>query len=311
MLELGHTCAGIYEPDNVALAAHFSNTYQIPVVDDVNRLLASDVDLVGCAAINNEKISIIELCEKHGRHVMIDKPAVTNREDLQRLEAVLNRGAIQVGMLLTERFRSSLYTLKQIIEQGQLGRVLNITMRKPHRLTPTMRPSWHFSKEQNGGIVIDLFIHDFDLLRWLTGQEPVSASGYMAKSILPEHPTFYDRAGLQVVMDGQVTAQLYADWHNPERSWTWGDCRLFVTGTQGSAELRLEGDPFVSKDDLLLVVTHEEELRRAELLQPPSSITADFLNRIEGGTGVITHRDIWLATKATIEADQEVQLIHE
>jgi predicted dehydrogenase len=67
-----------------------------------------------------------------------------------------------------------------------------------------------------------LFIHDFDLLRWLSGQEIVESDGFMAKNILPEYPDFYDTANLSVMLDGNILAQLYADWHNPEKSWTWG-----------------------------------------------------------------------------------------
>jgi predicted dehydrogenase len=75
---------------------------------------------------------------------MIDKPAVTSREDLKRLEEVIQRGKIQVGMLLTERFRPSIYTLKKLIRKGEIGEIVNIAMRKPHRLRPEERPQWHF-----------------------------------------------------------------------------------------------------------------------------------------------------------------------
>lgn len=310
MLKLGYECAGIYEQENLKLAQTMSEQYGVPIVDDREALLDDSVKVVGCAAINNEKIDIIELCEERGKHVMIDKPAVTNRADFERLEAVIERGKIQVGLLLTERFRPSIYTLRNLIKSGELGEVVNIAMRKPHRLTPENRPSWHFSKEQCGGIVIDLFIHDFDLLRWLTDQEVQKIDGYMSKNILPEYADFYDTANLTVQMEGQVLAQLYADWHNPEKSWTWGDCRIFVTGTKGVAELRLEGDPLIAKEDLLFVVRHDQELVRKELDEVPNNISEDFIARIEGKEASITHEDILLATLATVDADDQVTVVN-
>lgn len=273
-------------------------------------LLGDSVDIVGCAEINNEKIDVIEICERHGKHVMIDKPAVASREGYERLKAVTDRGRVQVGMLLTERFRSSTFTLKNIIERGELGDIVNIAMRKPHRLSPQKRPAWHFSKEQSGGIVIDLFIHDFDLLRWLTAGEVIETQGYMAKNILPEHPNFFDTANLQVLLEGNILAQLYADWYNPEKSWTWGDCRIYVTGTKGVVELRLEGDPFVAKEELLLKVTHNEELQKVELESVPFTITEDFIRRIEGGKSTVSHEDILLSTKHAVEADEQVKVIN-
>lgn len=106
--------------------------------------MGPEVQIVGSSAINNEKIDVIELCEKYGKHVMLDKPLVTSRKGLSRLEAVFGRKKIQVGMMLVSRDRSSIYTLKQQIDEGQLGEIVSITMRKPHRLSPETRQSWHF-----------------------------------------------------------------------------------------------------------------------------------------------------------------------
>lgn len=308
MLEQGHTCAGIYEPENRMLATKMSQKFQVPIVEDIDELLADSIALVGCAAKNNEKIDIIERCERHGKSIMIDKPAVTCREDLERLESILQRGKIQVGMLLTERFRPAVYTLKRLIEEHALGDIISIMTRKPHRLMPENRPEWHFSKKQSGGIVIDLLIHDIDLLRWLTGEEITEIAGVMGKRILPEYPDFYDTAALQVLIGDHILGQLYADWHTPEKSWTWGDGRIFVNGTKGFVELRLEGDPLISHDELLMQVTSEQEWQVVDLEIPSLTITQDFLNRMEGHKGWITHQDIWMATKAAVEADEKMRL---
>ena len=185
-----------------------------------------------------------------------------------------------------------------------MGDIIHISMRKPHRLNPESRPAWHFDRGQSGGIINDLFVHDFDLLRWLTGREVETTSGYLAKHILPEYPTFYDAAGVQVFMAGGITAQLYADWHTPAGSWTWGDGRIFITATRGMAEIRLEGDPLLSSDEVALVIT-DQELRSLPLTPPAFSLSQDFLNRVEGEAGLITHDDIYKASEATVTADEE------
>ncbi|MBB2480139.1 Gfo/Idh/MocA family oxidoreductase [Bacillus sp. APMAM] len=310
MLKLGHECAGIFELENMTLASSLAEKYNIPLVHDKMLLLDDAIQIVGCAGINNEKIDVIELCEKYRKHVMLDKPAVTNREDLARLKTVMKRGFIQVGMLLTERFRPSLSTLKKQLNEGVIGDLVSISMRKPHLLKQEERPLWHFSKQQSGGIVNDLFIHDFDLLRWLTGKEVRSITGYMAKNILSEYPSFFDTAGFQVIMEGGLAAQLYADWFTPEKSWTWGDGRIFVVGTKGTIEIRLEGDPLVSKDALYLQVTSQQELTAIEESSIPITITEDFLNRIHGQNSLLQHVDIIAATEATIRADECAEIIY-
>lgn len=309
MLALGYECAGVYEPDNQTLARTLADRYGLELTGDRESMLADEgVGIIGCAAINDEKMDVIELCELHGKPVMIDKPAVTDRAGLIRLRGLLDRGRIEIGMMLTERFRPSLYTVHRMIRAGELGDIIHISMRKPHRLNPETRPAWHFDRGQSGGIINDLFVHDFDLLRWLTGREVETSSGYLAKHILPEYPTFYDAAGVQVFMAGGITAQLYADWHTPAGSWTWGDGRIFITGTRGIAEIRLEGDPLLSSDEVALVIT-DQELRSLPLTAPAFSLSQDFLNRVAGEAGLITHDDIYKASEATVMADEGARIL--
>lgn len=309
MLALGYECAGVYEPDNQSLARTLADRYGLELTGDRESMLADEgVGIIGCAAINDEKMDVIELCELHGKPVMIDKPAVTDRAGLIRLRGLLDRGRIEVGMMLTERFRPSLHTVHRMIRAGELGDIIHISMRKPHRLNPETRPAWHFDRGQSGGIINDLFVHDFDLLRWLTGREVETSSGYLAKHILPEYPTFYDAAGVQVFMAGGITAQLYADWHTPAGSWTWGDGRIFITGTRGIAEIRLEGDPLLSSDEVALVIT-DQELRSLPLTAPAFSLSQDFLNRVAGEAGLITHDDIYKASEATVMADEGARIL--
>lgn len=309
MLALGYECAGVYEPDNQSLARTLADRYGLELTGDRESMLADEgVGIIGCAAINDEKMDVIELCELHGKPVMIDKPAVTDRAGLIRLRGLLDRGRIEIGMMLTERFRPSLHTVHRMIRAGELGDIIHISMRKPHRLNPETRPAWHFDRGQSGGIINDLFVHDFDLLRWLTGREVETSSGYLAKHILPKYPTFYDAAGVQVFMAGGITAQLYADWHTPAGSWTWGDGRIFITGTRGIAEIRLEGDPLLSSDEVALVIT-DQELRSLPLTAPAFSLSQDFLNRVAGEAGLITHDDIYKASEATVMADEGARIL--
>ncbi|WNQ12547.1 Gfo/Idh/MocA family oxidoreductase [Paenibacillus aurantius] len=311
MLKLGYTCAGIYEQENGELAGKLSETYGVPLVSDPESLLSSpEVEVIGCASINAEKIDVIEWCEKHGKHVMVDKPVVTTDEGLSRLKGVMDRGRIQIGMLVAGRFSPLLYSLKKRIDAGELGRLLSITTRKPHRLHPASRPAWHFSKERNGGIIIDLLIHDMDLLRYLTGREISDLEGFIAKNGFPEYPDFYDSAGVQVYMEGGIAAQLYADWYTAGSSWTWGDCRIFVTGTKGSAELRLSGDPLIAKEGLLLLVTDTQALHRVVPESPPVTILEDFMGRLQGHPALQTHEDILKASQAVIRADRQAKVIN-
>ncbi|WP_214626229.1 Gfo/Idh/MocA family protein [Paenibacillus agaridevorans] len=309
MIKAGHHCIGIYDRNPLVLAAAYAEQHHIPLIHDVNEIWNSSATIIGSSAINDEKVAIIEACCEHGKHIMLDKPIVTNRDGLNRLETVINRGRIQIGLMLTSRDKRSIYTLKQMIDAGELGTILSLTMRKPHKLNPSSRPDWHFSKQRNGGIIMDLFIHDFDILRWLTGQETDTISSVLAKSILPQYSDFYDVAAVQTIMNGGIVAQLYADWHTPEKLWSYGDLRIFVTGTLGSAELRLTGDPSVGQEEFLFTVMHSRPFAKIPLLDVPITYMEDFLHRIENKPHEVTHLDLLLASKAAIEADENAVIV--
>jgi len=280
--------------------------YGVPLLAAPDRL--SEADVIGCASVNSEKIEAIEWCAARGIPVMVDKPAITSRDGFRRLQRVIEGGNAHVGMLLTERYRPSIHALKRKIDQGAFGDIVSIGMRKPHRLTPERRPEWFFDKERCGGIIVDLLIHDFDLLRWLTGREIVGVQSRMTKRILPEYPEFWDVADAQVELERGVACQLYADWHTPKSSWTWGDGRIFVVGTEGTAELRLEGEPGVSKADLLITVAGTEGYVHERTEAPSSGIVEDFLTRAIGQSGRsdggVTHQDILAASEWTLTADE-------
>ncbi|WP_261131561.1 Gfo/Idh/MocA family protein [Bacillus sp. Marseille-Q3570] len=306
MLDMGHHCSGIYEDRNIHLRTKISDKFQLPIFNRLEDLFTEDLDIVGCASKNSEKITIVELCEKHGINIMVDKPIITSDEGYERLKSVIEREKIQVGLMLTERFQPIFMTLKNMIQTECFGEITHISMRKPHRLSKESREEWFFEKNLSGGIIIDLCIHDFDLLRWLTNKEITTLQGYMTKNFLNEYPDFYDTASLHVLLDDELPVQLYVDWHTPSASWTWGDGRVFITGTKGCAELRLQGDPFISNESLLLFTSHEQKTQLIECPKSSLNVSNDFIARTKGEDCSITHEDILKASKLTLEADRLV-----
>ncbi len=174
---------------------------------------------------------------------MLDKPLVTRREDLEKAKEILNNSGIQLGMLLTERYNPGLLALKQAVDQGLLGKITGFTIVKPHKLAPSTREPWLFSREENGGIVIDLLVHDFDLLRWIGGSEVADVSGWVQAGNWKDYPDFADDAKLLVRMEDGSTAALQTDWWTPDSHPNYGKGILICTGTLGKCVVYTTGDP--------------------------------------------------------------------
>lgn len=309
MLGLGHEFLGIYETE-LDIAKDMAEKYNVPLFDNGGDLLKLKPDILGTSAINNQKIDIIELCNREGIHIMADKPIVTSRKGYERLESIINEGRIQVGMMLTERFNPPIYGLWKMIQEGKLGEIVSFAIMKPHKLREKTRAPWHFSKEENGGIAIDLLIHDVDLLRWFTGSEMASCQGYIKKTGYPQYDTFYDSVNAMIKMENGVVATLEADWWMPDSYFSFGDGRIFCVGTKGRAEIRATGDSETKGRPYGLWIRDTEGYERCEDISITITLTQDFINRIEGKKEVlISNHDVLMASLATIEIDENLEKI--
>lgn len=302
MLKLGWEFTGIFD-DGSGIAGSIAEKYNVPLYGDVDRLFARGIEAAGTSAVNNVKVDIIEACERHKVHIMADKPAVVDEDQYKRLEQVIKRGQIQVGLMLSVRFMPAVYTLKKLIDKGAIGQLISVEIFNPHKLIPDSRAGWFFDKKQNGGIAVDLFGHSIDTFRWLTGDDIIEYSGIMSKSILKEKPDFYDASQFMVLNRAGVGGYFRVDWHVPENYWSWGDIRIFCTGSKGLVEVRAIGDP-VTREPQVILYGADSESRKIELEDPAKTETTDFIDRLGGKSHWITHKDILETARLSIEFDK-------
>lgn len=102
-------------------------------------------------------------CLKHGIHLMVEKPitsTVEEAQDLIRLANEYNR-ILQVGHI--ERFNMAVMRLKQLVDRPMFI--------EGHRLGP------YDPRVKDVGVVLDLMIHDLDIILQLTNSPVKSVEG--------------------------------------------------------------------------------------------------------------------------------------
>jgi myo-inositol 2-dehydrogenase / D-chiro-inositol 1-dehydrogenase len=104
-----------------------------------------------------------------GKAVMCEKPLAPSLSDAQRCIDVVGSKAGNVFMGFNRRFDAGHAALKKAIEAGEIGNLeqLTITSRDPYPPPLDYIPN-------SGGLFRDMMIHDFDMARWILGEEPVS-----------------------------------------------------------------------------------------------------------------------------------------
>ncbi|MGB7269145.1 MAG: inositol 2-dehydrogenase [Albidovulum sp.] len=153
--------------DPVAAAAKAVQDAYGCAIRTIDEIAASDdIDAVVICTPTDTHADLIEEFAKRGKAVFCEKPIDLN---LARVKACLDTVA-QTGTTLmvgfNRRFDPDFRALKAAIDAGQIGDVemVTLTSRDPGA------PPVDYIK-RSGGIFRDMTIHDFDVARWMLGEE--------------------------------------------------------------------------------------------------------------------------------------------
>ena len=128
-----------------------------------------EVDAVIVVTSSDTHVDCILQAVDAGRAVMCEKPLAPSLSDAQRCIDVLGSRAGGVLIAFNRRFDPGHSALKEALDDGEIGQVeqLTITSRDPNPPPLEYIP-------KSGGLFRDMMIHDFDMARWLLGEEPVT-----------------------------------------------------------------------------------------------------------------------------------------
>jgi predicted dehydrogenase len=199
-----------------------------------------EVLLVAGAAITSERCPLGLRVMAAGKDYFTDKAPLTTLDQLaQAREAVKNTGR-KYAVYYSERIHvESAVFAGQLIEDGAIGRVIQVAAFGPHRLGAAGRPDWFFIKKYYGGILCDIGSHNMEQILYYTGAK----DGRVVHSQIgnynhPQYPELDDFGEAQVVLDNNATGYFRVDWFTPDGLQMWGDGRLFILGTEGFIEQR-------------------------------------------------------------------------
>jgi myo-inositol 2-dehydrogenase/D-chiro-inositol 1-dehydrogenase len=128
-----------------------------------------DVDAVLVATSSDTHVDLIIQATKAGKAVMCEKPLAPNLSDAQRCVNALGDQASSVFLAFNRRFDPGHAALKKAIDAGEIGNLEQLTITSRDPAPP---PLEYIPK--SGGLFRDMMIHDFDMARWILGEEPVS-----------------------------------------------------------------------------------------------------------------------------------------
>lgn len=137
-----------------------------------------------------------------GKHVLVEKPICETAEQAIELIALAKKVGRVLAVGHIERHNPVTRAAKELIASGAVGPVLSVSSR---------RVSSGGGRIKDVGVILDLAIHDIDVVRYLVGSEVravyAAASGPTDK--------VEDRAHILLEFDDGVFANIEANWRSP------------------------------------------------------------------------------------------------
>jgi 1,5-anhydro-D-fructose reductase (1,5-anhydro-D-mannitol-forming) len=121
-----------------------------------------------------------------GKHVLCEKPLAMTVDQAAGMVAAAEARGVVFATNHHLRCSGSHRTVRGLIAQGRIGRVLSLRLFHAVHLPQALR-GWRIDNAAaGGGVIPDITVHDADVARFLLGEDPVSVVAEMAASGLGE-----------------------------------------------------------------------------------------------------------------------------
>ena len=226
----------VTDPVAAAVEAVTGRIGKARAVADPAALLGSGVDGVIIAAATNAHADLIRAAVAQGIPTFCEKPVAGSIAESLAVEEVVAGSDVPVQIGYPRRFDPAFVAAREAVRTGELGRVTTV---RSTTLDPAPPPAAYLAV--SGGVFRDCSVHDFDAVRWVTGQEVVEV--YALGSVDPDAPTdmYADHgdhstaSALLTLSDGTIGVV-----SNTRTNGRGYDVRLEVHGVQDAVAAGLE-----------------------------------------------------------------------
>ncbi len=272
--------AGVSDVNPERLKA-ITDRFAVPAYSDYRELIEKEKpEAVSITVPTSDHEEVATFALKAGAHILVEKPIAASVEEGKHIIALAKEKKLLLMIGHIIRFNPAIQALKKRLDNGDLGRIFQVFCRRAGPFPARIR---------DVGVVIDLAPHDVDIMRFLTGLNPIRVYAETEQQIHTNHEDLL--FGL-LRFPGGLTGALELNWLTPKKireTLVLGEKGLFYVddllqdlffyeNAQASGELwsplnTLRG---VSEGPMTRFELQKQEPLKAELKA--------FLNAIESGS---------------------------
>ena len=249
LTEAGANLKWVYDSDPVKVKQFVDAFPGVKVASSEEEVLSDpEVKLVAGAAVTSKRCDLGMRVMDAGKDYFTDKAPLTTLEQLERAKQKVKTSGKKYMVYYSERLHveSAIYA-GYMIDDGAIGKVVQVIGLGPHRLGAPGRPGWFFEKDKYGGILCDIGSHQIEQYLFYGGVK----DGKVVRSQIgnynhPDYPELDDFGDCNIVGDNGTTNYFRVDWFTPDG-----------LGTSGETEERLSWEPkVISSFESILILVH-------------------------------------------------------
>ena len=201
----GVELAGVSDVNPERLAA-ITDRFAVPTYSDYRELFEKEKpEAVSITVPTSDHEEAAAFALQAGAHILVEKPIAATVDEGRRIIALakkLNR-QLMIGHII--RFNPAIQSLKKRLDNGDLGKIFQVFCRRAGPFPARIR---------DVGVVIDLAPHDVDIMRFLTGMNPIRVYAETEQQIHTNHEDLL--FGLLRFPSG-ITGALELNWLTPKK----------------------------------------------------------------------------------------------
>jgi len=172
--------ASVFDVDAGA-AERLGSALNVKVAASIDAILASDaVDAILIATSTNTHADLLERAVAAGKPVLCEKPIDLSLARVKRCADVIRGTKVPIMLGFVRRFDPGHRAARDAVRSGAIGELHQVVITSRD---PGMPPLAY--TEASGGIFRDMTIHDFDMARFILGEEPVDVSAHGSRLVDP------------------------------------------------------------------------------------------------------------------------------
>lgn len=270
----------------------FAADLEIPIWEtDYRRILANkDIQAVVICSSTDSHAQLITEAAQAGKDIFCEKPIALDLDKIDQAIATVREAGVKLMVGFNRRFDPSFKKARDIVATGKIGtpHLVRISSRDPEPPSPAY-------VKVSGGLFLDMMIHDFDMARYLLGEEVTELMATGNCLVDPEIGRLGDVDTAVVLLKYQSGALGAID--NSRKAIYGYDQRIEVFGSEGSVvvgnvtptEVTLSRVDAVQSDKpLYFFLQRYQESYLAEMSHFVQAITNDFQPAVGGNDGKIS-----------------------